>query len=42
MTAAERERFVAWWLYSSGLEVDEVLEIATMLAGPPEQERGAP
>jgi hypothetical protein len=34
MTEAERETFVTWWLYKSGLSVDELLEIATMLVGP--------
>ena len=28
MSAAEREKYVAWWLYESGLEVDELIEIA--------------
>jgi hypothetical protein len=32
MTDAEREGFVAWWLYSSGLGVDELLELAAALA----------
>ena len=31
MSEAERERYVAWWLYESGLSVDELIEIATML-----------
>lgn len=31
MTPEERERFVAWWLYESGREVDEPLEIAVEL-----------
>jgi hypothetical protein len=29
MTDAEREKFVSWWLYDSGLDVDELIEIAT-------------
>jgi hypothetical protein len=32
MTPAERERYLTWWLYESGLEVDELIEIATLLA----------
>ena len=31
MTSEEREKYVAWWLYESGLSVDELIEIATML-----------
>jgi hypothetical protein len=31
MTAAEREKYVAWWLYESGLSVDELIEIAVGL-----------
>ena len=31
MTKAEREKYVAWWLYESGLELDEFVGIATML-----------
>jgi len=29
MSEAEREKYVAWWLYESGLEADELIEIAT-------------
>jgi hypothetical protein len=32
MTAAEREKYVAWWLYESGLEVDELVGIAVGLS----------
>jgi len=32
MTPAEREKFVAWWLYESSLSVDELIEIAVGLA----------
>ena len=32
MSQAEREKYVAWWLYESGLEVDELLEIALALS----------
>ena len=32
MTEAEREKNVAWWLYESGLSVDEILEIAELSA----------
>ncbi len=32
MTEAEREKFVAWWLYESGLSVDELLGIADGLS----------
>ncbi len=28
MTEAEREKFVAWWLYESELSVDELIGIA--------------
>ena len=28
---AEREKYVAWWLYESGLEVDKLVAIATTL-----------
>jgi hypothetical protein len=31
-TPAEREEYVAWWLYESGLDVDELIEIAFGLA----------
>jgi hypothetical protein len=31
MTEAEREKYVTWWLYESGLDVDELIEMATML-----------
>ena len=31
MSEAEREKYVAWWLYESGLDVDELIEMATML-----------
>ena len=31
MSEAEREKYVAWWLYESGLEVDELIELATSL-----------
>jgi hypothetical protein len=32
MTGAEREKYVAWWLYESGLEVDELVGIAVGLS----------
>ena len=32
MTEAEREKYVAWWLYESGLEVDELMGIAVGLS----------
>jgi hypothetical protein len=32
LTDAERERYQRWWLYESGLDVDELLELATSLA----------
>ena len=28
MTEAERDKYVAWWLYESGLDVDELIGIA--------------
>src|SRR5688500_12135710 len=28
MSEAEREKYVAWWLYESALDVDELIEIA--------------
>ena len=31
-TDAEREKYVAWWLYDSGLDVGELLEIAVGLS----------
>ena len=31
MGEAERKKYVAWWLYESGLEVDKLVAIATML-----------
>ena len=31
MTEAEREKYVAWWLYESGLNVDELIEIGSRL-----------
>ena len=31
MTSEEREKYVAWWLYESGLEVDVLIEIAMNL-----------
>jgi hypothetical protein len=31
LTAIEREKYVAWWLYESGLEVDELIGIAVGL-----------
>jgi hypothetical protein len=34
MSAAEREKYLAWWLYESGLDVDELIEIATLLIDP--------
>jgi hypothetical protein len=30
MSEAERKKYVAWWLYESGLEIDELVEIATI------------
>jgi hypothetical protein len=33
MTDEGREKFMFWWLYSSVLEVDELLEIAVGLGG---------
>ena len=32
MTEAEREKYVAWWLYESGLSVDELVGIAVGLS----------
>ncbi|HYH61883.1 MAG TPA: hypothetical protein VD766_08455 [Solirubrobacterales bacterium] len=32
MSEAEREKYVAWWLYESGLSVDELLGIADGLS----------
>lgn len=32
LTAIEREKYVAWWLYESGLEVDELVGIAVGLS----------
>jgi hypothetical protein len=32
LTAIEREKYVEWWLYESGLEVDELLEMAVGLS----------
>jgi hypothetical protein len=31
MTEAEREKYVAWWLYESGLDVEELIGIAVGL-----------
>ena len=31
MTDEEREKFMVWWLYSSGLDVEELLEAAVAL-----------
>ena len=31
MSEAEREKYVAWWLYESGLDVDELIDIAARL-----------
>ena len=31
MTPAERERYVTWWLYGSGLDLGELIELATVL-----------
>ena len=31
MSEAEREKYVAWWLYESGLDVDELLGISVGL-----------
>ena len=33
MTEAEHEKYTAWWLYESGLDVDELIEIAMGFAG---------
>ena len=32
MSEAERAKYVAWWLYESGLEVDELIGIAAGLS----------
>ena len=32
MTEAEREKYVAWWLYESGLGVDELMGLAVGLS----------
>jgi hypothetical protein len=32
MSEEEREQYLMWWLYSSGLEVDELHQIAVGLA----------
>ena len=32
MSEAEREKYVAWWLYGSGLNIDELIGIAVGLS----------
>ena len=41
MSDEEREQFLVWWLYSSGLELEELVEIAVGLVGDDASSRGS-